>query len=116
MRPQRGHTALEVAIERGVESFECGWIAFVAQRDLINAQLAGSRRETRLEQGQRLETSGNELGAEYRDAFAPRLDRVAAGEVGCSPPQGGIPLRHGRAVLRRQRCPRRGEAPENAVE
>ena len=116
VRPERRRAAIEITVESGCESSQRRRLPFVAERRIIEPQLGRADGEGRLEQGKRLEPGGDKLRAERRNAFAPRLDRVPAREACRCSAQRRVPLRHGRAVLRRQRRASRSESPENAVE
>ena len=88
----------------------------VLQTSAGKAELAGALREPGLERCDRLQARLDQPCSELGHALGPRLDCRAARESTGDPPQRGVSLGHGGAVLRGERRPGRREAAERAIE
>src|SRR4029079_12895457 len=116
VRPERGHAALEVALEHGGQPGRRRRLAVVPERHVAEPELVRPGREGRLEQRESLEPRSDKVRPERRNAFAPRLNRIAVRGAHRDTAERSVPLRHSGAVLRGQWRTDRRETSENAIE
>ena len=91
-------------------------VGVVAQLTAWEAELEGALGKQRGEKRDRFPPSLHESRAEIGDPSGPRRDGVSRRGPDRDPPQSGVPLRHGRAVLGRHAGPGGKQAPQSTVE
>src|SRR6185437_9153758 len=77
VRPGAGRPTVEIAVEASLERLHGRRCRFVAQRDIRQSQLVGSRDEQGLERGDHFPPRLDELGAQVGDAVGPWPQRFA---------------------------------------
>jgi len=116
VRADAGRAALDVAREPLLELRDRGRSRVVAERDIVEAELARALREAGLQELDHVAASRVEHRPEIRDLCRPRGEHLPLGDAHRDPAQRGIPLAHGGGVVDRHVRSRRVEPAERAVD